>query len=104
MSQIAVHRERYPSGAISAIPAQRAVIVGEGIAVYSAQAIVNPVVTVAAEVVGLEDKLCVDQLVATIVAEHDIVPEVIHHAYISQVDDVVGIAVDLITVVIQIVE
>ena len=101
MSQIAVHRERYPSGAISAIPAQRAVIVSEGIAVYSAQAIVNPVVAVAVVVVALEDELSVDQSVVTIVAEHGVVPEEVEQAHISQVDDVVGIAVNLIAIVVQ---
>jgi len=104
VSQILIHREGDPAGVVAAVPAQGTVVVGEGCTIYSAEAIVNPLVTVTVVVAGLEDKLCVDQLVVTIVAEHDIVPEEVQQTHISQVDDVVGIAVYLIAIVVQIVE
>ena len=53
---------------------------------------------------GLEDKLSVNQSVVAIVTQHDIVPDVVEQRHISQVDDVVGISVDLIAVVVQIVK
>ena len=99
-----MHREGDPTGVLPAIPTQGSVVVSERITVDSAQAPVDPLIAIAVVVTGLEDELCVDQLVVTIVAEHDIVPEVVQQAYISQVDDVVCITVDLIAIVVQIVE
>ena len=53
---------------------------------------------------GVEDELSVDQSVIIVVAEHDIFPGEIEQRHVSQVDHVVGIAVNLIAVVVQIVK
>ena len=55
-------------------------------------------------VAGVEDELCVDQSVIVVVAEHDVFPGEIEQRHVSQVDHVVGIAVNLIAVVVQIVK
>lgn len=48
------------------------------------------------------NKLCVNQSVATIEAQHYIVPEVVEQNHVSQVDDVISISVNLVTIVVQI--
>ena len=48
------------------------------------------------------NKLCVDQSVASIETQHYIVPEVVEQYHVSQVDDVIGISVNLVTIVVQI--
>ena len=48
------------------------------------------------------NELCIDQSVVTIEAEHHVVPEVVDQCHIPQVDHVVGIAVNLVTIVVQV--
>ncbi len=50
-----------------------------------------------------EYELCVDQSVVAVEAEHYIIPGETQQRHISQVDNVVGIAVNLITVIVEII-
>ena len=104
MSQVLKCRERYPTGAAASIPAQAVVAAVDGLTVYSAQAVVNPVVAMTVGAAGVEDELCVNQSVIIVVAEHDVFPGEIEQRHVSQVDHVVGIAVNLIAVDVQIVK
>ena len=104
MSQVLKCRERYPTGAAASIPAQAVVAAVDGLTVYSAQAVVNPVVAITVGAAGVEDELCVNQSVIIVVAEHDVFPGEIEQRHVSQVDHVVGIAVNLIAVDVQIVK
>lgn len=74
MSQVLKCRERYPTGAAASIPAQAVVAAVDGLTVYSAQAVVNPVVAITVGAAGVEDELCVNQSVIIVVAEHDVFP------------------------------
>ena len=104
MSQIVVHRQGYPSGAVSSIPAHLVRVADDGLTIHSAQVAVNSVVAVTIIVGGVIDELCIDEPVVTVVAEHHVIPEAVDQGHISQVDDVVGIAVDLVTVVVEVVK
>ena len=103
MSQVLKCRERYPTGAAASIPAQLVVAAVDGLTVYAAQAVVNPVEAMAVGAAGVEDELCVNQSVIIVVAEHDVFPGEIEQRHVSQVDHAVGIAVNLIAVDVQIV-
>ena len=104
MSQIVVHRQGYPSGAVSSIPAHLVRVADDGLTIHPAQVAVNSVVAVTIIVGGVIDELCIDEPVVTVVAEHHVIPEAVDQGHISQVDDVVGIAVDLVTVVVEVVK
>ena len=93
-----------PSSAAAAIPAQGIVAVGEGGAIYSAQAVVNPVIASVVVVRAVEDELRVDQPVHVIVAQHHVTPVETQQRHIPQIDDAVCIAVDLIAIVVEIVK
>lgn len=93
-----------PSSAAAAIPAQGIVAVGEGGAIYSAQAVVNPVIASVVVVRAVEDELRVDQPVHVIVAQHHVTPIETQQRHIPQIDDAVCIAVDLIAIVVEIVK
>lgn len=93
-----------PSSAAAAIPAQGIVTVGEGGAIYSAQAVVNPVIASVVVVRAVEDELRVDQPVHVIVAQHHVTPVETQQRHIPQIDDAVCIAVDLIAIVVEIVK
>lgn len=93
-----------PSSAAAAIPVQGIVAVGEGGAIYSAQAVVNPVIASVVVVRAVEDELRVDQPVHVIVAQHHVTPVETQQRHIPQIDDAVCIAVDLIAIVVEIVK
>lgn len=93
-----------PSSAAAAIPAQGIVAVGEGGAIYSAQAVVNPVIASVVVVRAVEDELRVDQPVHVIVAQHHVTPVETQQRHIPQIDDAVCIAVNLIAIVVEIVK
>lgn len=93
-----------PSSVAAAIPAQGIVAVGEGGAIYSAQAVVNPVIASVVVVRAVEDELRVDQPVHVIVAQHHVTPVETQQRHIPQIDDAVCIAVDLIAIVVEIVK
>lgn len=104
MTQVAVSGQGDPSSAAAAIPAQGIVAVGEGGAIYSAQAVVNPVIASVVVVRAVEDELRVDQPVHVIVAQHHVTPVETQQRHIPQIDDAVCIAVDLIAIVVEIVK
>ena len=93
-----------PSSAAAAIPAQGIVAVGEGGAIYSAQAVVNPVIASVVVVRAVEDELRVDQPVHVIVAQHHVTPVETQQRHIPQINDAVCIAVNLIAIVVEIVK
>ena len=104
VSQIVVHRQGYPSGAVSSIPAHLVRVADDGLTIHPAQVAVNSVVAVTIIVGSVIDELCIDEPVVTVVAEHHVIPEAVDQGHISQVDDVVGIAVNLVTVVVEVVK
>lgn len=104
MTQVAVSGQGDPSSAAAAIPAQGIVAVGEGGAIYSAQAVVNPVIASVVVVRAVEDELRVDQSVHVIVAQHHVTPVETQQRHIPQIDDAVCIAVNLIAIVVEIVK
>ena len=104
MTQVAVSGQGDPSSAAAAIPVQGIVAVGEGGAIYSAQAVVNPVIASVVVVRAVEDELRVDQPVHVIVAQHHVTPVETQQRHIPQIDDAVCIAVDLIAIVVEIVK
>lgn len=104
MTQVAVSGQGDPSSAAAAIPAQGIVAVGEGGAIYSAQAVVNPVIASVVVVRAVEDELRVDQPVHVIVAQHHVTPVETQQRHIPQIDDAVCIAVNLIAIVVEIVK
>ena len=50
------------------------------------------------------DELCVYKPVVTVIAQHDVVPHEVEQGHLSQVDDVIGIAVNLIAIVVEVIE
>ena len=50
------------------------------------------------------DELCVYKSVVTVIAQHYIIPHRIQQGHFSQVDDVIGIAVNLIAIVVEVIE
>lgn len=99
-----MHRERYPTSVVASVPTDALVVASDGLTIYPAQIPVNSVVAVTVIVGSLEDKLSIYQSVGTIVAEHDIVPDEMEQGHIPQIDDVVGIAINLEAIVVQIVK
>lgn len=97
------HRQCHISGAVAAVPADRHAVAINGRAIDAGQAVVDSVV--ARHVVGAAViyKLSVYQSVVFIV-EHHVGPVEVEQGHISQVDDAVGIAVDEVTAVVQVVE
>ena len=104
VAHVGVSRQGNPSGVVASIPVQGSIVAAERSTIYPAQVAVNSIIAVAIVVTAHVDELCVDQSVITIVAEHCVIPSEVQQRHISQVDDVVGIAVDLISIVVQIVE
>ena len=104
MTQVAVSGQGDPSSAAAAIPAQGIVAVGEGGAIYSAQAVVNPVIASVVVVRAVENELRVDQPVHVIVAQHHVTPVETQQRHIPQINDAVCIAVNLIAIVVEIVK
>jgi hypothetical protein len=74
-----------------------------GRAVNPAQAVVNSVETTSVIIAAVVDKLSVSQSVEFVV-EHHVRPVEVEHRHIPQVDDAVGIAVDIVTAVVQMIE
>ena len=104
VSQIVVHRQGNPSGVLAAIPAEFIVVAAEGGTVHSAKVAVNSVVASTIVVGAVIDELCVDQSVVAVVTEHHVFPEEVEQRHVTQVDDVVGIAVNLKAVVVEVVK
>jgi len=97
------HRQCHISVAVAAVPADRHAVAINGRAIDAGQAVVDSVVARHVVVAAVIYKLSVYQSVVVIV-EHHVGPVEVEHGHISQVDDAVGIAVDVVTAVVQVVE
>lgn len=97
------HRQCHISGAVAAVPADRHAVAINGRAIDAGQALVDSVVARHVVVAAVIYKLSVYQSVVFIV-EHHVGPVEVEQGHISQVDDAVGIAVDVVTAVVQVVE
>lgn len=99
-----MHREGDPAGVVASVPADALAVAGDGLAVNPAQVVINSVVAITVVVRAHVDELSVNQSVVTIVAQHGVIPDEIEQGHIPQVDDVVGVAVNLVAIIVQVVE
>ena len=94
------HRQGHPTGVVAAVPAHRHAVAEGGWTIDAGQAIVNPVKSCGGVVSAVEHKLRVNQSIQFVV-QHGVRPVEAEHGHISQVDDAVGIAVDVVTTAVQ---
>ncbi len=94
------HRQGHPTGVVAAVPAHRHAVAEDGRTIDAGQAPVNPVESCGGVVGAVEYELRVSQSIQFVV-QHHIRPVEVEHGHISQVDDTVGIAVDIVTIAVQ---
>ena len=94
------HRQGHPTGVVAAVPAHCHAVAEDGRTIDAGQAPVNPVESCGGVVGAVEYELRVSQSIQFVV-QHHIRPVEVEHGHISQVDDTVGIAVDIVTIAVQ---
>ena len=94
------HRQGHPTGVVAAVPAHCHAVAEDRRTIDAGQAIVNPVKSCGGVVSAVEHKLRVNQSIQFVV-QHGVRPVEAEHGHISQVDDAVGIAVDVVTIAVQ---
>lgn len=97
------HRECYESDAIATVPAHGHAIAAYRNSVDSAQLVGDDVIAAVVIPVAVVNELGVSEAVAAIV-EHYVRPVETEHGHITQVDHVIGIAINVVSVAIEVVE
>lgn len=97
------HRQCYKSDSIASIPADAHAVAVNRSAVDSGQLVQHDVIARIVISIAVENELSVCESVVAIV-EHRVRPVEAKHWNVAQVDHVIGIAVNVVTVVVEVVE